>query len=125
MGVESELELEALGLVPSDVRDYVLERDQNCCRVCGRWQESPALHHIVFRSQGGPDLPSNLITVGWTPYSCNCHLKVAHGPNARYWREIFLAITDKPALTALQVRRMLNAQRASGPPSAPGIDPLG
>lgn len=109
-GVTSaELELERLGLVPTHVRDYVLERDGSCCRVCGRWLESPALHHIKFRSQGGLDVPSNLVTIGWTPYDCDCHLKVAHGRNAREWREVLLAIAEKPAITAIAARRWTQA----------------
>jgi hypothetical protein len=101
--------MERLGLVPSKVRDYVLERDQSACRVCGMYLEHPALHHIKFRSQGGLDVPSNLITIGWTPYDCDCHLQVAHGANARSWREIFLAIAGRPELTALQVSRWMSA----------------
>ena len=106
--------MEALGLVPSKVRDYVLERDQGACRVCGRFLEHPALHHVVFRSQGGPDLPSNLISIGWGPGHM-CHLTVAHGDQARYWRKIFLAIVERPELTALQVHRRL-AVRSDYPP---------
>ena len=100
----SETELEKLGLVPADVRDLVIERDGSCCRVCGRYVEHPALHHIVFKSQGGLDVPSNLITIGWLP-GHDCHLPIAHGRNARSWREIFLAIAERPGVTALQVRR--------------------
>src|SRR4051812_3575757 len=76
----SEIELERLGLVAADVRDAVIERDGQCCRVCGQWVEYPALHHIVFRSQGGLDVPSNLITIGWLP-GHDCHLPIAHGPD--------------------------------------------
>lgn len=101
----SELELERLGLVPTHVREYVLERDAQCCRVCGTYLENPALHHIVFRSQGGLDVPSNLLTIGWTPYDCSCHSKVAHGVQSRVWREVFLAIADRPGVTALQAMR--------------------
>lgn len=99
------MELERLGLVPAGVREHVLERDGHCCRVCGRWVEMPALHHIVFRSQGGLDVPSNLITIGWLP-GHDCHLTIAHGANARSWREVFLSIADKhPGVTALQWQR--------------------
>jgi len=105
--VSSELELERLGLVPTRVREFVIERDNSCCRVCGRHVETPALHHIQFRSQGGLDVPSNLITIGWLP-GHDCHLTYAHGRNARSWREIFLAIAERPDLTALQVRRRVS-----------------
>lgn len=104
----SEVELEKLGLVPADVRELVIERDGSCCRVCGRFVEYPALHHIVFRSHGGLDLPDNLITVGWLP-GHDCHLPIAHGPQSRMWRDIFLAIAERPGLTAFQVRRWNSA----------------
>lgn len=104
-----------MGLVPTGVREYVLERDGSCCRVCGRYVEQPALHHVVFRSQGGLDVPSNLITIGWLPWH-DCHLPVAHGREARTWREIFLAIADKPGITALQARRWVEG--SSTTPSA-------
>jgi 5-methylcytosine-specific restriction endonuclease McrA len=100
----SEVELERLGLVPADVRDHVIERDASCCRVCGRHVEYPALHHIVFRSQGGLDIPSNLVTIGWLP-GHDCHLPIAHGPKARTVREVLLHIAERPGVTALQVAR--------------------
>lgn len=100
----SEIELEKLGLVPADVRDLVIERDNSTCRVCGRYVEQPALHHIVFRSHGGLDLPSNLITIGWLPWH-DCHLPIAHGRDARMWREIFLQIAQTSGVTAFQARR--------------------
>lgn len=109
------MELERLGLVPSDVREFVLERDGSCCRVCGRYVDQPALHHIKFRSQGGLDVPSNLITIGWVPWH-DCHLPVAHGRNARSWREIFLAIADRPGITAYQAKRWVD--QATPPRSA-------
>lgn len=98
----SELELERLGLVPADVRDYVIERDASCCRVCGRYVAYPALHHIRYRSQGGLDVPSNLVTVGWLP-GHDCHLSVVHR-NKRLWQPILLSIVDR-GVTALQWRR--------------------
>lgn len=100
----SEVELEKLGLVPADVREHVIERDGSCCRVCGRHVEYPALHHIVYRSQGGLDIPSNLVTIGWLP-GHDCHLPIAHGPKARTVRDLLLAIAERPGVTALQVAR--------------------
>lgn len=100
----SEIELEKLGLVSGDVRDFVLERDAHCCRVCGQYVQEPALHHVTFRSQGGLDVPDNLITIGWTPWH-DCHLQIAHGPQARMWRDIFFQVIQTPGATALQVRR--------------------
>lgn len=105
--MNAEIELERLGLVPTNVRDYVLDRDASCCRICGQYLEDPGLHHITFRSQGGLDVPSNLVTIGWTPISCDCHLRLAHGRDARKWREILHAVADQPGITALAAARWL------------------
>jgi 5-methylcytosine-specific restriction endonuclease McrA len=99
-----EVELERLGLVPADVREYVLDRDQHACRICGKYVTEPALHHVKYKSQGGLDVPSNLVTIGWR-FGHDCHLGVAHR-NKRLWQPILLAIAeDYPGVTALQWRR--------------------
>lgn len=99
----SEIELEKLGLVSSDVRDFVLERDGQCCRVCGRYVDQPALHHIRYKSEGGLDVPGNLIAIGWMPWH-DCHLPVVHA-NKRLWQPILLTVVETPGVTALQVKR--------------------
>lgn len=49
----------------------VFERDKGCCVLCGR--QGNDFHHVIFRSQGGKDVPENLVVL------CrNCHDK-AHG----------------------------------------------
>lgn len=101
--------------IPARVRQEVLERDGwdgegAHCRICGRWVRNPGLHHIKYRSAGGLHIASNLVTVGWTPWDHDCHLTVAHGANARYWREILLEIAGRPELTALQVHRWSGTQ---------------
>lgn len=98
--------MERLGLVPSKVREYVIDRDNSCCRVCGRHVEYPALHHIEYRSEGGLDVPSNLIVIGWLP-GHDCHLPIVHA-NKRLWQPILLEIAEDPSVTALQARRWLN-----------------
>lgn len=98
-----EVELERLGLVPTDVRDFVIERDGQCCRVCGVYVEYPALHHVEYRSQGGLDVPSNLVVVGWTP-GHDCHLQIVHA-NKRLWQPIMQAAAVTPGVTGLQILR--------------------
>jgi 5-methylcytosine-specific restriction endonuclease McrA len=90
--------------VPAAIRKTVIERDQHCCRICGRWVEIPGLHHIVFRSQGGLDVAENLIVVGWTP-GHDCHLTVAHGARAQVFRPLLLSAAATPGVTALQLYR--------------------
>lgn len=111
----SEAELERLGLVPSHVREYVIDRDDSCCRVCGRYVEYPALHHIKYRSQGGLDVPSNLITIGWLP-GHDCHLSVVHA-NKGLWQPILLEVADRPGVTAIAWRRWFQ-ERGPGPGEA-------
>lgn len=50
------------------IRDRVLERDGRRCRECGKnLAEAPSwfteVHHLVPRSEGGSDHPSNLVTL--------------------------------------------------------------
>lgn len=100
----SETELERLGLVPSEVREFVIDRDNGRCRVCGQWAgDVPALHHIEYRSEGGLDVPSNLVTIGWLP-GHDCHLPIVHR-NKRLWQPILLEIAEQPGVTAFQARR--------------------
>lgn len=93
-----------LGLVPSGIRRAVLERDGHCCRICGRYVEVPALHHILYRSHGGANTVENLVTVGWQP-GHDCHLTVAHGPNARTVAQLLKQCALDPSVTVLQLQR--------------------
>jgi hypothetical protein len=112
IGVSVELELERLGLVPSNVRSYVIERDHSLCRLCGKYVEHPALHHVRYKSQGGLDVPSNLVVLGWGP-GHDCHVSVVHAHKG-LWMPILLAIAeDHPGVTALQWRRW-GAQQGPG-----------
>lgn len=53
------------------LRAQVVERDRFKCRGCGKAPDE--IHHIIFRSQGGTDDPSNLVSL------CRgCH-EQAHG----------------------------------------------
>lgn len=45
-----------------DLKRQCFERDRWRCRHCGR-REGLHCHHIVFRSRGGLDMLSNLITI--------------------------------------------------------------
>lgn len=48
------------------------ERDNGFCVVCCWWTPEPRIHHhIIFRSQGGPDTTENLCTVCAT-----CHADI-------------------------------------------------
>jgi len=108
-----------MGLVPADVREFVIDRDASCCRVCGRHVEHPALHHIMYRSQGGLDVPSNLVVIGWLP-GHDCHIPIVHADKPT-WQPILLEIAGRPGVTALQARRWLATARptpgSTGPES--------
>jgi hypothetical protein len=88
--------------IPSSVRAEVQERDGGLCRMCGSWGESLALHHILYRSQGGLHVPENLVSVHWM-YAPRCH-EVVHG-NKGIWQPILLRVALTPGVTALALRR--------------------
>ena len=57
-----------------NVKAYVLHRDGYQCQKCKTKKGKLHVHHIVFRSNGGTDTPSNLITL------CEgCHDKLHNG----------------------------------------------
>jgi 5-methylcytosine-specific restriction endonuclease McrA len=57
----------------SVLRQQVLERDGWKCRHC-HFRQNLHVHHIVFRSQGGPDILWNLLTL------CDqCHTDLHEG----------------------------------------------
>lgn len=56
-----------------NAKAYVRDRDSYKCRVCGS-KSKIEVHHIKFRSQGGPDTPDNLVCL------CHdCHAKLHKG----------------------------------------------
>lgn len=58
----------------SSRREAILNRDGYACQICGKKHTRLEVHHIVFRSQGGTDDETNLITL------CeDCHAGVHSG----------------------------------------------
>jgi HNH endonuclease len=59
--------------IPPAVRRAILARDQRRCRVPGCTHAAFIdIHHIVPRSEGGPNEPTNLVTL------CGAHHRAAH-----------------------------------------------
>jgi 5-methylcytosine-specific restriction endonuclease McrA len=56
----------------------VADRDKRRCRVCGR--RATDTHHILYRSQGGPDEPWNLICL------CRACHELVHREGPAVWR---------------------------------------
>lgn len=91
--------------VPEAVRQECYARDAFRCRVCGVVNASFNLHHIMYRSQGGPHTRENLITL------CRrCHDTV-HSKKS-FWQPLLqeLVVMDKP-VTGYQYIRW---QKAAG-----------
>lgn len=56
------------------IKAYILHRDKHRCQKCKAKNTKLHVHHIVFRSNGGTNAPSNLITL------CeSCHDKLHEG----------------------------------------------
>lgn len=64
-----------------DVRYYVLARDKYTCQVCKKKNKILNTHHIIFRSKGGSDRASNLITV-----CTDCHTYENHQEGKILWK---------------------------------------
>ena len=57
-----------------NVKSYILHRDGYQCRKCKTKKGKLHVHHVIFRSNGGTNTPSNLITL------CeSCHEKLHNG----------------------------------------------
>lgn len=65
------------GRIPGSVRDHVRNRDENRCQWCGALDELQ-IHHVRYRSEGGPDNKRNLITL------CAEHHQLAHSNKKKY-----------------------------------------
>lgn len=93
------------GHTPAPVRQAVLERDAYRCRFCGQANNHLHVHHIVYRSQGGPHEGWNLITL------CDEHHALVHSNKRRYMpllrAVIWTTYVDKKKLLVPQLERML------------------
>lgn len=90
--------------VPTAIRKAIRKRDGRC-RWCGV-AELLQVHHILYRSQGGPDEPMNLVTL-----CLNCHAKV-HS-SKRTWQPVLLALiwlhyAEGLYLTVPETQQLLN-----------------
>lgn len=61
---------------PLHVRLEVKNRDKHVCRWCGK--KGVQVHHVNYRSEGGPDVPENLILL------CNKHHDMVHSSKVVY-----------------------------------------
>ena len=57
-----------------NIKAYILTRDKYTCQCCKTKKGTLHVHHIIYRSQGGSDEESNLITLCET-----CHKKLHKG----------------------------------------------
>lgn len=65
-----------------DARYYVFDRDNYTCQVCKKSKDKIFnTHHIIYRSKGGSDRVSNLITV-----CTDCHTNENHQEGEILWR---------------------------------------
>lgn len=68
--------------LPGTCRDRVRKRDDGRCRWCGT-DQNVQIHHVRYRSQGGPDTPKNLISI-----CADCH-ELAHSNKRKYQPVLF------------------------------------
>ena len=68
-----------------NLREYILYRDGHKCQNpdCKNSSKNPILqlHHIIFKSKGGPDAPNNLITL-----CTKCHTPKNHKGFLKNWK---------------------------------------
>jgi hypothetical protein len=64
-----------------DIRYFVFARDTYTCQVCKKKNKILNTHHIIYRSHGGTDRASNLITV-----CADCHTYENHQEGQILWK---------------------------------------
>jgi len=72
--------------VSDAMRKRVLARDGSCCRWCGR-RDQLALHHVEYRSEGGTNAATNLVTL------CLDHHAEVH-TSKRRWQPVLMHMLD-------------------------------
>jgi hypothetical protein len=109
--------------IPQGVRDAVDQRDQEHCRVCGKYLgERRALHHVIYggdaRGMGGRRVHNvdEIVTVCWLPGDPQqgvqpCHERVHSSKHI--WQPLLLAVAQRRGVTALQLRRWALARRTN------------
>lgn len=92
----------------SRLRKAVRNRDGQVCRFCQKTSYRMEVHHITYRSQGGPDHMGNLILL------CDTHHAVAHSDKKR-WQPVLRAVVwahyvERRYYTVPQMERRLTAE---------------
>ena len=64
-----------------DVRYYVFARDNYTCQCCKKKDKILHTHHIIYRSHGGSNKPSNLISI-----CTDCHSHENHQEGSILWK---------------------------------------
>lgn len=90
----------------STMRRRVKKRDFDRCRRCGTGFDLH-VHHVIYRSQGGPDADNNLITL------CQgCHATV-HSDKRRYQHlclaYLWMLYVERRCMTLIELERWLDA----------------
>jgi hypothetical protein len=87
-----------------DVRYYVFARDKYTCQVCKNKNKILRTHHIIYKSKGGSDKPSNLISV-----CTDCHTHENHQEGNVLWKWMMekkkvLQYKEAPFMNSLRLR---------------------
>lgn len=96
--------------LPGTCRDRVKRRDDGKCRWCGT-DSNVQIHHVRYRSEGGPDTPKNLISV-----CAECHA-MAHTNKKKYqpilltW--LWLFYVQEREVTVQSVFRLVEWQQST------------
>lgn len=69
----------------SRMRRQIRERDGQVCRFCSKSAFLMEVHHVLYRSEGGPDSALNLILL------CDEHHRLVHSDKRR-WQKVLLAV---------------------------------
>jgi len=86
--------------IPEKIRHAIYDRDQRRCRWCGVTNAySYAVHHVLYRSQGGKHTMDNLILL------CEPHHRLVHSDKGVYQPILLELLAEERPITGAQLLR--------------------
>lgn len=69
------------------------------CRFCGKPCKLLCGHHLWSKGSGGPDIPANLVSVGFDPFGgCSCHVSHHAGNEPTFEQLLAISAVDHDCL---------------------------
>lgn len=93
--------------LPHKLKEMVYEADGRRCRFCGSPRQGLHAHHVKYKSENGPDLLENLLTL------CPAHHETVHS-NKKKWQPICLELLHLRRTNGDKQTLLIDLERTHG-----------